>query len=468
MKAEQPTRVSAQPLVIAGLIVIALYVAVFEYLLKTTTYDVWGGLVIGLVIVLVSVPILARSSRREHDRSLVWIFCAALFAKMFGALVRYYIIFDFYQKGDARTYNRTGAEIAQNFLHGHFTTGLPNYTDTNFINILTGVVYTITRPTVIGGFLVFAWMAFWGLFLFYRAFRIAVPQGDGRQYAYLLFFLPSMAFWSSSIGKEAWLTLALGIAAYGAAKILTGHAVKGMALFLLGLAGTAGVRAHTAGVVAIALAVALVLRKPHRDRGHGVLARLVLLVLVGGLAVGVVVYSYSSLRRSGLSTTGGVSSLLQQSVDRSAEGGSGFTPTLPTTPKGAVVATFTVLFRPLVVEAGSAQELASALEGAFLLVFVALRTRWILAALGSIRKTPYIAFAIATACGMMVTLSSFGNFGILARERVTMFPFFLALLVVPPGARRWRRRRGRGPSEDGSSTQPSPTGSDARVELVPH
>jgi hypothetical protein len=454
-------------LLIAGMVVITIYVGVFEYLLRATTYDVWGGLVIALLIALISLPILARSARGEHDRSLFWVFCAALFAKMAGALVRYYIIFDFYQKGDARTYSRTGASIAQNFLHGNFTTGLPNYTDTNFINLLTGIVYTITRPTVIGGFLVFAWMAFWGLFLFYRAFRIAVPQGDGRQYAYLLFFLPSMAFWSSSIGKEAWLTLALGIAAYGAAKILTGHALRGMPLFLVGLAGTAAVRAHTAGIVAIALAIALVLRRPQRDRGSAhMLARLLLLVVAGTLAVGVVVYSYSSLRRSGLSTSGGVSSLLQQSVARSNEGGSGFTPILPTSPKGVVGAAFTVLFRPLVIEAGSAQELASAVEGTFLLVFVALRVRWIVAALASVRRTPYIAFLIAAASGMMVTLSSFGNFGILARERVTMFPFFLALLMVPPASgRRWRSRRS-ATSANGSSTAQE-AAADARTALVP-
>ena len=33
-----------------------------------------------------------------------------------------------------------------------------------------------------------------------------------RRYALLVLFLPSLLFWPSSIGKEAWMTLALGLA----------------------------------------------------------------------------------------------------------------------------------------------------------------------------------------------------------------------------------------------------------------
>ena len=41
----------------------------------------------------------------------------------------------------------------------------------------------VTGPTKLGGFLVFSWLGFWGLYLAFRAFRIAFPDDDYRRYA---------------------------------------------------------------------------------------------------------------------------------------------------------------------------------------------------------------------------------------------------------------------------------------------
>ena len=48
-----------------------------------------------------------------------------------------------------------------------------------------------------------------------------MADGDARRYAALVFLLPSLLFWPSSIAKEAWILACLGLAAYGAAKMLT-------------------------------------------------------------------------------------------------------------------------------------------------------------------------------------------------------------------------------------------------------
>ena len=98
---------------------------------------------------------------------------------------------------------------------------VPELVGTEFIRLVTGVVYIATGPTKFGGFVVFGWLGFWGLYCFYRAFRIAFPAGDHRRYAILLFFLPSLLYWPSSIGKESWMLFTLGIVAYGAALVLT-------------------------------------------------------------------------------------------------------------------------------------------------------------------------------------------------------------------------------------------------------
>src|SRR5205085_1758787 len=102
------------------------------------------------------------------------------------------------------------------------------------IEVVTGLIYAVIGPTQLGGFLVYAWLGFLGLVLFYRAFRIAFPEGDHRRYARFLFLLPSLLFWPSSIGKDAWMVLMLGIAAYGAARVLS-RQPTGFILCVLGL-----------------------------------------------------------------------------------------------------------------------------------------------------------------------------------------------------------------------------------------
>ena len=65
-----------------------------------------------------------------------------------------------------------------------------------------GLVYSVAGRNIQTGFIVFSWLGFWGLVMAYRAFRVGIPEGDHRRYRMLLFFLPSLVFWPSSIGKD--------------------------------------------------------------------------------------------------------------------------------------------------------------------------------------------------------------------------------------------------------------------------
>jgi hypothetical protein len=60
------------------------------------------------------------------------------------------------------------------------------------------------------------------------------------------------------------------------------------------------------------------------------------------------------------------------------------------------------------------------------------------------RASPYVTFAVVYVGGFIWAFSGFGNFGILARQRVLMLPFFLVLLALPTiEQRRERFRRDR-------------------------
>jgi hypothetical protein len=48
-----------------------------------------------------------------------------------------------------------------------------------------------------------------------------------------------------------------------------------------------------------------------------------------------------------------------------------------------------------------------------------------------LRRNPWLVFAVVYTLAFVIAFSGFSNFGILARQRVLMIPFFLVLLALP-------------------------------------
>ena len=139
---------------------------------------------------------------------------------------------------------------------------LPSGRSTAFIEELTGLVYTIFGSSRLGGFMVFTWFSFWGLVFFIKAAAVAIPGLSTRRYALALFLFPSLVYWGSSIGKEAFVGMCLGLAAYGAALVLSRQHDNraGVTYTAIGLVLTAMVRPHFAAIWAGAIVIALFAR----------------------------------------------------------------------------------------------------------------------------------------------------------------------------------------------------------------
>lgn len=409
----------------------AVYVVALS---RQSTFETWSPLVVAPLLFLVSLPILARQADREGDRRLLWLLVLALALKLGGAILRYYTTFALYGgRADAVSYHEFGVQISERFRGGTFRTGLESLTSTNFIRLFAGIVETFTGPSMLGAFLVFSWLAFWGLFLFYRAFTIAVPEGRARSYAYLVFFLPGLLFWPSSIGKESWMIFALGIAAFGIARLLSGSVVRGLLIAASGLVLSMLVRPHMAGLMAVALTVAYLIRRSpreHRESAPVVKALwLVPLVILAAILIG---RTNAYLAEKGIDTSRSPTEVVAQAGGQVSGGGSAFVPDLLESPKQAPIAVVTVLFRPFVTEANNLQAYASAVEGTFLLVFTVARARWVMAALRSMRRQAYVAFALIYTAMFVFAFSSLANFGLLVRQRTSLMPLYLVLLAVPP------------------------------------
>jgi hypothetical protein len=195
-----------------------------------------------------------------------------------------------------------------------------------------------------------------------------------------------------------------------------------------------------AALTSLALVGALIVRRPSRELGPVVpVVKIAAVGCAGLLAVVLLSRTDQFLQEVGIDTRGGATSALQQLSERTSGGGSGFSPSVIDSPLRLPLGVVTVIYRPLLFEARNLQALLAGLEGTFLLFLTLARARWLLAAVRSIRRQPFVGFALIYSAMFVVAYSAFANFGILVRERAQLYPLFFVLLAIPPA----RRRAGR-------------------------
>jgi hypothetical protein len=413
------------------------------FAMQTTDYDIWGGLLVGAVLLLFTVPLATRAARWENDPKVGRIILLAAFAKLaIGTFARYYVAYYVYKVPDAEGYFNQGALLAPQFRNLDFG-NLGGLIGTRWIEVVTGVVIAVINESRLGAFVVFSWMSFLGLYLFYRAFRIAFPEGDHRRYRLLIFFWPSMLFWPSSVGKDAWMVWMLGMSALGVAHLLVGR-WRGFVWLGMGSFGCILVRPHLALIVTAAFAVALLLRR-NKGAYRRMLARpLGTIVLVAGMIVfGALVFqqTQSFFNLDNLDAES-AQAVLDSTTQQTSEGGSSFTPPSPTSPLGYLEATVTVLFRPFPTEAGAGTAILAGLEGVCLAGLFVISWRRLIRILRMSLRNAYVAFAVGYSVVFIFAFASISNFGILARERSQLFPVLFILLAIP------KRQRGTDVADD--------------------
>lgn len=425
------------------LIAVASISGVMAWLMEYGSYDTWAAIPVAVGLVAVSVPLLRLAAARETDRRIATLLWWAFGLKLLSALPRYVVAFGVYDgQADAAAYSRTGAELGRQFRDGLFYVDLGKAVQgTGFIEIVTGAVYSVTGATSIGGFFVFSWMGFGGLYLFHRAFVRACPEGDHWRYARLVFLLPSLLFWPSSIGKEAWMCLGLGVVAYAGARLLTG-AHGGLWLLALGSLMLGMVRPHIAAIAGFAVFLAYVVRRS--PESASILAPIGKFVVVIILGVGMV-YAVGQLEDFfGVDDfdSEAVQTTLDEVARQTGQGGSqiGTASSTDLNPSRFPEAFVGVMFRPFPWQASNLQGLIAAAESLFLMALFLISWRRIVGAVLSILRTPHVVVCATYTLLFVYGFSAFSNAGILVRQRVQVLPFVLVLVCLPE----WVARRPRG------------------------
>ena len=417
-------------LTVLGASVGAGYALVWAWALSSQTYNIYGALAVVPVLVAINLQLVARVVGRHPDEGwLPWVLVLGLVAKLVGTFVRYWVAYVLYNgNADAERYNLYAAYQHKLWRQGEIVWDWEGKQGTQIMEIITTAVYTVIGGSPLAGFFFFASLAFWGAYLLYRAFSIALPQGDHKRYALLVFFLPSMLYWPSSIGKEAWLMLFVGLTALGAARYFT-ERPGALWMLVAGGGGLGLVRPHIAVLLFAALFVAQLFR-PTGGTAAGVLRKVAGIAI---LAVAGLVLARASVQFLGIDDVSAqaVTETIDWSSGQTQQGGSQFVPLPLSHPLGLPMAFITLLFRPFLFEASNPQLLVQSLESLFLLALALVGWRRIAQLPRLMRGNPFLWFVVLYILGFVLAFAGFANFGILARQRVLMLPFFFMLLSLP-------------------------------------
>lgn len=414
----------------------SLYVGLFVYIIGTATYDLPGAIALGPALVLGGGLLSRRMVRSQSDPVVRSMIAWSPVLKLAAIAGRYFVAFSVYGgSADAAGYHAHGVRIAASLREFRFgDIALGDAVGTEAMLLLTGIVYTVTGPSIYIGFLVFGLLAWFGTYLFLRAFQTARPDGDHRLYADLVLLLPSMLYWPGGIGKESWMVLVLGVASLGAARLLTdaeeGH---GALLLILGIGGAVLLRPHMGVLVLVGLVGAVLLARIAGGWPRQALALSVLVLL--GVFVASQTQQFFGINEL---TATSVSEILQETSERTSRGGSEFENVSVSNPLLFPLGFVSVVFRPFPFEAPNLQALLLSFEGVLLAVAFWRRRSQLVRALGNLRNQPYLTYAVAYSVAFIVAFSNFNNLGLLARERVMLYPVLFVLLCAFP-----RRARAR-------------------------
>jgi hypothetical protein len=390
-----------------------------------------------------------RVVRREPDQVIARLVVFGFVAKMAGTAAYYGVIRNVYGSGDVDVYVQVGRRLAGVIRSGRLPDEATE-TGTRFMEFVTGAVFAVTGSSERIGYVVFSVLAFLGAYLFLQAFRLAIPDGDHRRYAALVFLMPTMVFWPSTIGKEAWLVFTLGVASYGAARMLRAER-WGLLLAGVGGAGIFAVRPHMAALFAVSFVAAFLLRLRDPTVKRNLVWWLMGLLAVG-VAAGVAVVRFSD--EMGRTDTEGTATervvadtdeIFERTERLTRDGGSAFDSRPVRRPGDLVHALVTVPFRPFPTEAHNWQATLMSFEGLALLALMVFSLPRIARLPSLASRKPYVALASAYCLGFVVAFSNVGNFGILVRQRAQLLPFLLVLLALPLNGEKARSSEGRSP-----------------------
>ena len=398
-------------------------------------YD-WIGAVLVAVVVAAGAATFSRRMRPAAAR----LFLAALGLRIFGGLARFQVLETFYAGvGDATGYFGRGWTVAKMiwtvsvpWTHAGFWYYRGKWWGTAMVDKVSGLVLAVIGPSIRGEFIAFSVLAFVGIYAATTAFRRVQP-GQTLAYARIVWLWPSLWFWPSSVGKEAIIVLAMGLVTLG---YVGRRGQPQWTLLGFGLALAFIIRPHVAAVLALALLAGYWLGTWDRATGRRLLEAAV-------AAVVAVAALYGMQAQFGLldADLEGVREFVDEAQAQTLQGGSSIG-TMPGGVLGLAFAFVNLWMRPFPWEAHNLTSLVSSLEIVALWVLVVLYRRHVFWAVRRWWTHPLLRFAVPLWLGYTLMIGlTFGNLGLIARQRAPLFLFLFMIVLAAPAVRAKAVRR---------------------------
>ncbi len=389
-------------------------------------------------VLMAGVAIVAVRWVAGEDTSLTVILAAGFAAKMIGMLARYQVSIKVYGGlYDAAFYHDSASQVSEWMrAEGFVPRSDPrvSFRESGTTNLAysLGLLYYVTGARVLTAYVVAASMGYLGMLAFVKAGIEAVPGLDRHRFAALVVFLPTLVYWPSSLGKEAWMLCWLGVGALGVARVCRGSfGFKSLLPLIIGIGAAGWVRPHIAALMIAALVAALLWPTGFKGNRLRPVLALALASVALVFALGAVLSTFSRFTEADNSDFGAI---LEGTTDQTTQGGSEFAAQPVSGPVSLARAVVTVVFRPFPWEAGSGVQLLTSLEGFGLLALAVWSQKRIAAVPRAFIDNAYVRFALIYTVGFAFAYASIGNFGILARQRAQLFPVFMLLFALQPRA----------------------------------
>lgn len=308
----------------------------------------------------------------------------------------------------------------------------------NFVG--TGFIVTFLTPlTQWLGFsflsvsLLFHIMGFVGLLSFDSALR-EVSRGKGPilvMFSSLFVFLPSLNFWTSSVGKDSIAFMALGLIVKSAIDIRNRVWLMVPAILLLLL-----IRPHMAGLVIVAFVLAVIFNKQNSLSLRMQNSLSLRILCTSGAIVFALVSLPFVMRYVGfneLPSFSEVANYIAMRQSQNTGGGGGF----DVASMSLFNQLFSYMFRPLPFEANNLPALAASLDNMILLAYVILFLSYAICGLYNKSSNDCrnrVFFFIYCLLGWSILAMTTANLGISVRQKWMIVPFLL-LLLLPKLAR---------------------------------
>lgn len=360
---------------------------------------------------------------------------AALALRVVGAGARYLVLFALYDgSGDAVSYYEYGVAYAERFHALDFSPFWDrtqwkgsNWWGTQFMHFPAGIAASLFGHTMLGHFILFSLLAFAGLVAFVVAFRRAYPHVSATRYARWVWLFPSLWFWPSSIGKEAVTLFGFGLAVLGFVGVA--GRIRWIPL-AIGLLFVYAIRPQVAAVLVLSFILAHWLGAGER----WTVGRTVQGAFILGVGLAAIYYSLDTVGVGSFDVEG-VQGYMSGDASRRLGGGS-------SVEAGAVglagipLALVNVLMRPFPWEASNPMVLVSSLEIFAFWGIAWIRRKQLLNALRHWRSDRFLRVALPLILVYSITLGMMlSNLGIIARQRIFLFPFLFLLLEAVPQPR---------------------------------